>query len=254
MDMKRRIIVAGNWKMNKNLEEVQSFFEDLEVGEGLSEVVIAPPFPFLHACVHRVQTMDRAITIAAQNCHQEVKGAYTGEVSAEMIASCHAGVVIVGHSERRALFGESDTLLNEKIKTALNAGLRVIYCCGEKKDEREAESHFEIVGAQIINGLKDLTTDNFENIVIAYEPVWAIGTGLTASSDQAEEMHKFIRQLLPEEVRAHTAILYGGSVKPGNFDELLEQPNIDGGLIGGASLDAQSFSELIAKGDRNMEE
>ena len=250
--MKRRIIVAGNWKMNKRLEDVHSFFESLSLLSGPSEVLIAPPMPFLDICVQSTKDLDRSVIIAAQNCHQEDGGAFTGEVSAEMIASCEAGAIIIGHSERRAMFGEDDQLLNAKIKAVLKAGLQVVYCCGENKEDREDELHFDVVKSQIIGGLEDLEVEDYHKIIIAYEPVWAIGTGLTASAEQAEEMHDFIRQLLPTEVANQIPILYGGSVKPNNFGELLGQPNIDGGLIGGASLDADSFSELIAIGDQIM--
>lgn len=247
--MKRTIIVAGNWKMNKTREEVNEFLNGLTIEEGDSEVIIACASPFLGEMVKRAQTSFPRLKVSAQNCHHEASGAFTGEISASMIRSVGAEVVIIGHSERRSNFGDTDEWINRKCASALEEGLRVIFCCGETLDEREAGDHFRVVESQIRKGLGD---HDLENVIIAYEPVWAIGTGVTASPEQAEEMHAFIRSLLEESHKGSMRILYGGSVKPENFKELLAKPNIDGGLVGGASLDAESFGHLVRIGDMMM--
>jgi len=210
------------------------------------EVVIAPPFPFLAMAVEQVR--GSRITIAAQNCHEAAQGAFTGEVSAAMLKSIGAGACIVGHSERRQYFGETDEVVGKKIKALLEQGLTPIYCCGEMLSERENGTHFDVVSEQMKKAFGGLANEQLEQVVIAYEPVWAIGTGLTATAEQAQEMHAFIRALL----RTHggrvvdaVPVLYGGSCKPDNAGSLFSNPDVNGGLIGGASLDAGQFAELI---------
>jgi triosephosphate isomerase len=251
-NMKRKTIVAGNWKMNKALPEVVSFVEALDFPSSDDvEVIIGCSFPFLGYLSYRVSELDINCSIAAQNCHQSSSGAFTGEVSTEMIASTGAEYVIIGHSERRQYFNEDNELLNQKVKIALSNNLKVIYCCGEVLEERRSGQHIEKVNEQISKGLEGIDTGNYTNLIIAYEPVWAIGTGITASSDEAEEMHSAIRKMLPEDVRSSVSIVYGGSVKTSNFQDLLSQENVDGGLIGGASLDVESFIELIKIANRD---
>ncbi|MBX2971692.1 MAG: triose-phosphate isomerase [Flavobacteriales bacterium] len=243
-----RKIVAGNWKMHKDRDEVSAFIAALKnvpVPTDV-EVVIAPPFPFLAAAAE--QAAGSLITVAAQNCHQKSHGAYTGEVSAPMLKSIGVKACIVGHSERRQYFGETDEAVGEKIAALLEQGITPIYCCGELKEDRVGGKHFEVVAAQMKAALGALTNDQLKRIVIAYEPVWAIGTGLTATAQQAQEMHAHIRTLLAThgaDVAAHVPILYGGSCKPDNAAELFANPDVNGGLIGGAALDINQFSELI---------
>lgn len=216
------------------------------VGNADAKVVLGVPFPFISDAVSGVK--GSAISVAAQNCHQEENGAFTGEVSVGMLKSFDAEYCIVGHSERRQYFREDDELINLKIKRLLAAGIIPIYCCGESLDERESERHFDVVEDQIQSALQGFQKDELKKIVIAYEPVWAIGTGQTATPEQAQEMHKFIRtklaQVLGNEAE-EVSILYGGSVKPNNAKELFGQKDIDGGLIGGASLQAPDFLEII---------
>jgi triosephosphate isomerase len=205
--------------------------------------------PFIHLTeVSNVITKD-SLFLGAQNCASEASGAYTGEVSVEMISSTGAEYVIIGHSERRSYYNESDALLNKKVKLALAAGLTPIFCCGEVLAEREAGNHMKVVKNQIDNGLFDLSPEDFTKVVIAYEPVWAIGTGVTASSDQAQEMHKAIREMIAEKYGNQLAdgisILYGGSCKPSNAAELFANADVDGGLIGGASLSAADFMGIV---------
>ncbi len=247
----REKIIAANWKMNKTFHEGLALLVELnmllESEPTQHTVVVAPPYIHLHSAGHAVT--DTGIKIAAQNCHQEANGAFTGEVSASMLESVGVEFVILGHSERRQYFGETDELVAQKIKTAAAAGLKVIYCCGEPLEVRQEEKHFELVKQQITNALKDFQPGVLKDVVIAYEPVWAIGTGLTASPEQAQEMHAFIRETLKgifgESIAKATPILYGGSMKPGNAKALLSQPDVDGGLIGGASLVAQDFFDII---------
>ncbi len=247
---KRRKIVAGNWKMNKDYEEgrdlVRDIIEHLEAPDAL--VILCPPF--IHLYNAHVKTNDIAnIAIGAQNCHQEESGAFTGEVSAGMIKSTGASYVILGHSERRAYFQESDELIGEKVKAAIAKGLHPIFCCGEPLEVREAGNHKELVEEQVKKALLDLEVGNLKKVVIAYEPVWAIGTGKTASPEQAQEMHEFIRGLVSEKydqkVAESISILYGGSVKPDNAKEIFAQKDVDGGLIGGASLKAKDFIAIV---------
>lgn len=245
----RKQIVAGNWKMNKTLTEgkalCSSIIELLE--ETTKEVIIGAPYIHLASLVE--VTKGTNVKIAAQNCHQELSGAYTGEISAAMLADLGLEYVILGHSERRAYNGENNSLLASKVNTALSQGLKVIYCCGETLEERKSNIHFDIVEKQIEEALFHLDVDAMQSIVIAYEPVWAIGTGETATSDQAQEMHAHIRKVLAakygKEIAENTSILYGGSCKPSNAVELFSQTDVDGGLIGGASLKAEDFISII---------
>lgn len=247
----REKIIAANWKMNMTLHAGLALLVELNIllssKQSKHTVIVAPPFTLLQSAAHTVA--ETGIKIAAQNCHQAKSGAYTGEVSAEMLQSVGAEYVILGHSERRQYFGETDELVAEKIKAASNVGLKVIYCCGESLAEREAGTHFELVKHQITTALKGFQPSIIKDVVVAYEPVWAIGTGLTASPEQAQEMHAFIRETLQgifgAEIANVTPILYGGSMKPANAAGLLTQPDVDGGLIGGASLIAQDFFDII---------
>ncbi|NLD22688.1 MAG: triose-phosphate isomerase [Bacteroidales bacterium] len=247
----RKNIVAGNWKMNKNLQEGVELAKELnEALKGKTincDVVIGTPFIHL-AAVANIVDSDK-IGVAAQNCANKVSGAYTGEVSAEMVASTGAKYVILGHSERRAYYHETAEILKEKVGLTLANGLTPIFCIGEVLEERESEKHFDVVKSQIVDSLFELSAEDFGKIVLAYEPVWAIGTGKTASPAQAQEMHAFIRKTLVEkygnEVANNTSILYGGSANADNAKELFSNPDVDGGLIGGASLSVDKFMPVI---------
>lgn len=246
-----RKLVAGNWKMNLSLSEGIALAKEVKallVTEPTREVQIVLGTPFTHLASIS-QAVDGEIALSAQDCSAHDKGAFTGEVSAEMIASTGAEYVILGHSERREYHGEENALLAQKVNQALEQGLKVIYCCGEVLAEREANKQFEVVGDQLLEGLFHLTKEQMQEVVIAYEPVWAIGTGVTASADQAQEIHAFVRGLLQkqygESVASNTSILYGGSCKPGNAKELFAQEDVDGGLIGGAALKAADFVAII---------
>ncbi len=247
----RKNIVAGNWKMNKNLQEGVALANELNdalKGKKVNcDVIVGTPFIHLASVVETVA--GSIIGVAAQNCADKASGAYTGEVSAEMIASTGANYVILGHSERRAYYHETPELLKEKVLLALANGLTPIFCIGEVLEERESEKHFEVVKSQIEASLFDLSAEDFAKIVLAYEPVWAIGTGKTASAAQAQEMHAFIRSTLTEkygaEVADNTSILYGGSCNASNAKELFSNPDVDGGLIGGASLGVDKFMPII---------
>ena len=244
----RKNIVAGNWKMNKNLQEGVTFAKELEAalaGKTLKcDVIIGTPFIHLASVASSTK-----LGVAAQNCADKASGAYTGEVSAAMVASTGAKYVILGHSERRTYYGETNAILKEKTLLALANGLSPIFCIGETKEEREKNIHFDVVKKQTVDALFDLSAEDFSKIVIAYEPVWAIGTGLTATSAQAQEMHAFIRKTIADkygkEVADNTSILYGGSANGGNAKELFGCTDIDGGLIGGASLDVEKFIPVI---------
>ena len=247
----RKKIVAGNWKMNMNLQDgielAQAVNDSLKADKPNCEVVICTPFIHL-ASVNGL--LDKSLVkLGAENCADKAAGAYTGEVSAEMIKSTGAEYVILGHSERRAYYNETAETLKEKVKLALANKLDVIFCIGEVLEEREANKQNEVVGAQLAGSLFDLTTEEFSHIVLAYEPVWAIGTGKTATAEQAEEMHAFIRKTIADKFGAEAAenvtILYGGSCKPSNAKELFAKPDVDGGLIGGAALKADSFKGII---------
>ena len=215
---------------------------------GNVEVIIAPPYPYLAMAAEI--TKGSAIAVAAQNCHEAAQGAYTGEVSAIMLASIGVAACLVGHSERRQYFGETDMIVAAKIKALLEAGLTPIYCCGERKEEREAGRQFEVVSGQVKTALGSLNTVDLQRVVVAYEPVWAIGTGLTATAQQAQDMHAHIRGLLRthgEDVASTVPVLYGGSCKPDNAAELFAGADVNGGLIGGAALDAQQFLGIIGQ-------
>lgn len=248
--MKRQHIVAGNWKMNTNFDEGRDLANAVIRNIGPSEVltVLCPPFTHLNY----LSMLSKGIAnleVGAQNCHELTNGAYTGEVSAGMLRSVGVGFVILGHSERREYFGETDQLIAQKVDAVLGNGMRPIFCCGEKLDAREAGTQEAVVAAQLEKGLFHLPVELFSNAVIAYEPVWAIGTGKTASPAQAQEMHQFIRGMVAarygELVAGSTTILYGGSCKPDNAKELFGQPDVDGGLIGGASLKADDFVAIV---------
>lgn len=248
----RKNIVAGNWKMNTEAEAAKTLASEVvnmvktEVNSD-TQVVLIPPF--LHLSAIKSLSEGPNISVGAQNCHEKDSGAYTGEVSAAMLASLNIEYVVIGHSERREYFNESDELLAAKVKKALASGLIPIFCCGEKLEVREAGNHESLVGEQVAKALFGLSEAEMKQVVIAYEPVWAIGTGVTASSAQAQEMHAFIRQQLASNYSSELAdeitILYGGSVKPGNAAELFAQPDVDGGLVGGASLKSRDFVDII---------
>lgn len=249
----RKKIVAGNWKMNKTLPEAIELTKEIKSnieGKENSDVVVvlAPPSINLSAVSHELNEMT-GVHAAAQNCSEHASGAYTGEVSTEMIKSTGAEFVIIGHSERREYFGESNELLAQKTDAVLESGLSPIYCCGEVLEERKSGEYASVIASQVDKGLFHLSAEAIKNVVIAYEPVWAIGTGETASPEQAQEVHQLIRKQLAgkygDEVAASVSILYGGSVKPANAKELFAQEDIDGGLIGGASLKAADFSAII---------
>jgi triosephosphate isomerase len=245
----REKIVAGNWKMNKTFVEAIQLVSDLKSSNIPSDVtvIVAPPFPFLQTV--KEQTRNFSIKVAAQNCHTKEEGAFTGEVSAKMLASMEIDYVIIGHSERRAYFHETHSFLKEKVNTVLANHLKPIFCCGENLIEREANHYFEVVKSQLEDSLFHLSNTQFENVVIAYEPVWAIGTGKTATPAQAQEMHAYIRSLISKKygssIASSTSILYGGSCNATNASELFKNPDVDGGLIGGASLKVPEFSAII---------
>jgi triosephosphate isomerase len=243
----RRKIVAGNWKMNKNLGETKKFFEVLNsTGSTHAKIIVAVPFPYLDLAVQNKGNQD--ISIAAQNAHPKESGAFTGEVSFEMLADLGVDFCIIGHSERRAMFGDTLDFVREKVESAIAKKVNPILCVGETLEERYANKHFDVVKEQTLHALENVSPEDFKKVVIAYEPVWAIGTGQTASSEQAQEMHAFIRKVLAEkygDLASLTQILYGGSCKPSNAAELFAQPDVDGGLIGGASLDTKDFEAII---------
>lgn len=249
----RKKIVAGNWKMNQDYNEGLALFSEIvnmvkDEVTGSQQAVVCSPFIHLHSLAQLAKGYDK-VAIGAQNAHQNESGAFTGETSAKMIKSTGAAYVILGHSERRQYFGESNELLAKKTDTALANGLKPIFCIGETLDEREANKHFDVIKTQLQEGLYHLSAEQFGQIVIAYEPVWAIGTGKTATSDQAQEIHAFIRAELVakygQPVADDTSILYGGSANPKNAPELFAQPDIDGGLIGGASLKSRDFLDIV---------
>jgi triosephosphate isomerase len=246
----RKNIVAGNWKMNLNRAEGIALVEDVLAklpSDNNTHIVLAPSFVYLHKVAKMCANTSKVVA-AAQDCSANEKGAFTGEVSASMIASCNAKYVVLGHSERRANFKESNELLKIKVGQAFRNNLKVIFCCGESLAQRESGAHFDWIKTQISKSLFHFSSVEFKNIVIAYEPIWAIGTGVTASTDQAQEMHAFIRNILVEqygnEVALSTSILYGGSCKPSNAKELFASLDIDGGLIGVASLNSDDFISI----------
>ncbi|WP_420320039.1 triose-phosphate isomerase [Flagellimonas sp.] len=245
----RTQIVAGNWKMNKNLEETEALLSELsaKLPDTHAEVIVAPTFVNLAQAQRSLQSS--TIKVAAQNMHFAENGAYTGEISADMLLNIYVDTVILGHSERRSLFGETDELLAKKVKTALDKEMTIIFCFGEELEERKSGNHFNVVESQLKNALFDLDENAWKHIVLAYEPVWAIGTGETASPEQAQEMHAFIRKTIAEayneSIAEGVSILYGGSVKPENASDIFSKPDVDGGLIGGASLNADDFIAII---------
>ena len=249
----RRKIVAGNWKMNKTLKESKKLIKDLrkEVKhlhlDKDIRVIIAPPFVNLQKASKMLK--DSKIKVAAQNMNQNESGAFTGEVSAAMLKGIYVDTVILGHSERREYFGENDEILKAKVDTALKNKMKIIFCFGEVLEERKKGDHFTVVESQIKHALFHLNSDEWKRIILAYEPVWAIGTGETATPEQAQEMHAFIRELIAErytsDVAEEVSILYGGSVKPENAKEIFSKEDVDGGLIGGASLNSKDFVSLI---------
>lgn len=244
-----RPIVAGNWKMHKDRVEAAALIDGILAATDLPTdvgMVVAPAHPFLVDAVQR--TNGTRLQVAAQNVHATPQGAFTGEVSVGMLKSVGVQYCIVGHSERRQYFNETDAEVGKKIVALLAAGITPIYCCGERKEERLAERHFEVVAAQMHDALTGMPEADLRRIVVAYEPVWAIGTGLNATAQQAQDMHAHIRTLLAghgEGIATTVPILYGGSCKPENATELFTCPDVNGGLIGGAALDAKSFTELV---------
>lgn len=250
----RKIIVAGNWKMNKTASEAKAFFEEfkpLVADVKNAEIIIGAPFTALETATR--ETKGSNIKIAAENMNAKESGAYTGEVSPLMLKDLGVEYVILGHSERREYYHENDEIINEKVKSALAHDLKPILCIGEKLEQREAGTTNDVVKTQIVGGLKDVTAEQMANVVLAYEPVWAIGTGKTATPDQAQEVHAFIRGLLTDlygkEVAENVTVQYGGSMNDGNAADLIAQTDIDGGLVGGASLIPEKFAVIIKAGD-----
>jgi triosephosphate isomerase len=247
----RKKIIAGNWKMNMNLHQSQKLVSEIINGLGKNdkaEVIVCPPFTSLSEVSNLLKGTQ--IKLGAQNMYYEESGAYTGEISADMLKSVGCEYVILGHSERRVIFNESDELINKKILAALSKGLKPIFCVGELLEQRESGNTMRVVSRQVEKGLEGVTPAQMKNIIIAYEPVWAIGTGKTATPEQAQEVHFFIRELVAKKfsttVAENLIIQYGGSVKPDNSGELLSQKDIDGALVGGACLKADSFLGIIA--------
>ena len=245
----RKKIVAGNWKMNNDLTETQSLISDLkkQTQNSDAEIMIAPTFTNLWHAYEALRL--NSIVVVAQNMHFAENGAFTGEVSADMLKSVGIETVILGHSERRAYFNETDALLAKKVDAALSREMEVIFCFGEELEDRRSGRQDAVVHSQIKNGLFHLPELSWQHIVLAYEPVWAIGTGETATPEQAQEMHAFIRKTLSDKygdaVAENTSILYGGSVKPGNAQEIFSKADVDGGLIGGAALNAEDFFAIV---------
>ena len=246
----RRKIIAGNWKMNNDLNGTIDLISNLAKSLNNSEIcdiIICPPFTTLSEANSQIK--NTVIKLGAQNMYFENEGAYTGEISAKMIKSVGCEFVILGHSERRAIFNESNSLINKKIKKAISSGLKPIFCVGESLEQREKGVTKEIIKTQVTEGLKDISSEEIKTLIIAYEPVWAIGTGRNATPEQAQEVHEFIRSLIKEnysqEIADNMIIQYGGSVKPDNAKDLLSQKDIDGALVGGASLKADSFLGII---------
>ena len=246
----RKKIVAGNWKMNNDIQQTEALLAEIlnkKQDNTVAKIVVAPTFVNLQAAVQ--QTAGTGVIVAAQNMHQAENGAYTGEISVGMLKSIHVNTVILGHSERRAYFGETNSLLAQKVNTALKHDVTIIFCFGEELADRQSGNHFNIVETQLREGLFHIDKADWNSVVLAYEPVWAIGTGETASPEQAQEMHAFIRTLIKdnvsEAIAENTSILYGGSVKPDNAREIFSKPDVDGGLIGGAALKADDFLAIV---------
>jgi triosephosphate isomerase len=245
----RSKIVAGNWKMNKTLEQTETLLAELsaKLPDTNAEVMVSPAYVNLTAAVRSLESSK--IEVIAQNMHFAESGAYTGEISADMLLNIGVDTAIIGHSERRAYFGETDEILAKKVVAALAKGIRVMFCFGEELEDRQSGNHFKLVESQLRNALFSLDASAWSKIILAYEPVWAIGTGETASPEQAQEMHAFIRKTIGEvystAIANGVSILYGGSVKPGNAEEIFSKPDVDGGLIGGASLVTDDFVAII---------
>ena len=246
----RQKIVAGNWKMHKNAEETEDLLNELIdklSNDSEVQVIVAPTFINLASAVDHLEFTN--ISVAAQNMSQFESGAYTGEISADMLKSIGVNIVIIGHSERRAYFHETDFILAEKVTTALKNDLTVIFCFGEELKDRQNNQHFNVVENQLRDGLFHIENNDWEQIILAYEPVWAIGTGETASPEQAQEMHNFIRETVRKRcgniIADDVSILYGGSVKPDNAKEIFSKHDVDGGLIGGAALKASDFASIV---------
>jgi len=242
--------IAGNWKMNKTIREAVDFSNQLKnliAGLDDRDVIIAPPFTALYPLAETLKGSN--IHLSAQNLSDKAEGAFTGEVSARMLAGAGCAYVIIGHSERRTLYGEKDAVINAKIKIALASGLRPIFCIGETLDEREENRTFSVIERQIKEGLNNLITDDIRRLVVAYEPVWAIGTGKTATPEQAQEVHAYIRHLMEnaygKNIATDIPVIYGGSVNPKNIATLMAERDIDGALVGGASLEIDSFIRII---------
>jgi len=246
----RRPLIVGNWKLHKTLEETLELVNAIKSGAQKVvdvDVAVAPVFTALS--VARAALADSRVGLAAQNCYPENQGAFTGEVSPALLKDIGCRFVILGHSERRQLFGEDGAFINRKVQAVIREGLEAILCIGETLDQREAGTTFDILAGQLREGLQDVSGGSMKQVVVAYEPVWAIGTGKTATPEQAEEVHAFIRKLLTSlfgaEVAQATRILYGGSVKPDNVDNLMSQPDLDGALVGGASLKSDDFLRIV---------
>jgi triosephosphate isomerase len=245
----RKKIVAGNWKMNNDFNQTKDLVTELKEFNFPKDVsvMISPAYPFLKTSVDLLQ--DSLIKVVSQNIHQKNNGAYTGEVSSEMLKSIGVNNTLIGHSERRAYFNETDDVLLEKIEFALNNNLNIIFCFGEELSDRKSNNHFKLVKTQLDNTVLKMNKESWKNIILAYEPVWAIGTGETATPEQAQEMHEFVRNYICEcydsSVSDNVSILYGGSVKPSNASEIFNKNDVDGGLIGGASLSAKDFNLII---------
>jgi len=247
--MLRKKIVAGNWKMNNDLQETELLINELvaETNRCGCEVMIAPSFVCLKTAIDLL--IDNDIEVVSQNVHQKSSGAYTGEVSEKMLSSIGVKTTIIGHSERREYFNETHDILKHKVDTSLENSMRIIFCFGEELKDRKSENHFSVISNQISESLFHLKESDWANIILAYEPVWAIGTGETASSYQVQEMHNFIRTFIAKKYNTQLAesvsILYGGSVKPGNAKEIFSMQDVDGGLIGGAALNSKDFFSIV---------
>ncbi|MDC0955625.1 triose-phosphate isomerase [bacterium] len=247
--MTRKKIVAGNWKMNNGLQETEILINELlaETNHSGCEVMVAPSFVSLKTAIDSLN--DNDIEVVSQNVHQSNDGAYTGEVSAKMLSSIGIKTTIIGHSERREYFNETHEILKNKVDISLQNSIKIIFCFGEELEDRKTNNHFNIISNQISESLFHLSSSDWDNIILAYEPIWAIGTGETASSDQVQEMHSFIRNFIAQkysnELAQKISILYGGSVKPNNAKEIFSMKDVDGGLIGGASLKSKDFFSIV---------
>jgi len=246
--MSRKKIVAGNWKMNMTQDQSINLISELnQITSDDVEIKIAPSFTNLSKAILMLE--NSKIEVIAQNVHFEERGAFTGEVSVEMLKSIGVSNIIIGHSERRKYFNETDIVLSKKVKVAIDNSMKIIFCVGEELSEREKGNHFDLIKSQIINGLFELSADKIKSIIVAYEPVWAIGTGKTAENHQIQQMHEFIRKLFKDnygnDISNKLRILYGGSVKPNNANEIFSLADVDGGLIGGASLNFSDFKAIV---------